>query len=166
MNWFYFSLACLCFWTPTGIFLGKANGAHGFVLTFHVQTFALVLFSIVLQLISPPNLALVTKSSMMFSVANGICSGFAYVFFLKAFEAAPGNVPEIELLTALYPVTCVFLIWFIQQMWPVILDEIVKIGLKEIAGVVLIAAGFTVFFWQPYWTDWLKESLHLATAAR
>ena len=159
MNWLYFSLACLCFWTPTGIFLGKANGMHGFVMTFHVQACALVVFSIVLQFLQPPDLALVTKPSMAFSVANGICTGFAYVFFLKSFEAAPGKVPEIELVTALYPITCVFLIWGIQNVRPTWVDEIVKIKFNHLLSAVLFASAFASWFWQPEWTEKIKSLL-------
>ena len=157
MKWFYYSLACLCFWTPTGIFLGKANGAHGFVMTFHVQAIIMIIFSFFLQFIQPPDLALVTKPSMVFSIANGICSGFAYVFFLKSFEVAPGKVPEIELITALYPITCVFLIWGIQQLRHAWVEEIVTIGTKEILGVILVATGLASFFWQPEWTEKMKS---------
>lgn len=157
MNWLYFSLACLCFWTPTGIFLGKANGMHGFVMTFHVQAVIMVIFSFFLQFIQPPDLALVTKPSMAFSIANGICSGFAYVFFMKAFETAPGKVPEIEFVTALYPVLCVFLIFAIQQIRPNWVDEIVKIRFNHLFSTVLFAGAFASWFWQPEWTEKMKS---------
>ncbi len=157
MNWIYYSLACLFFWTPTGIFLGKANGAHGFVMTFHVQTVTLVLFSVILQLLYPPNLEIVSKTSMAFSIANGICSGFAYIFFMKSFEVAPGKVPEIELVTALYPVLCVFLIFGIQQLRLNWVDEIVKIRFNHLLSVILFAGAFTSWIWQPEWTEKMKS---------
>ena len=126
-------------------------------MTFHVQAIVMIIFSFVLQFIQPPNMALVTKPSMAFSVANGICSGFAYVFFMKSFEVAPGKVPEIEFVTALYPVLCVFLIFAIQQVRLNWVDEIVKIRFNDLLSAILFASAFASWFWQPEWTEKMKS---------